>query len=189
MTPPQLRQAPLELLRSQNYPMAPQTMVPALQQAAAGDYRTVHWLPARMGQQQWKKQSTGFYSHPGAMAQAFVPVQAAMNSYFGTIGSSVVTTRRNPSPFPQSMWYDRSRELQQTMDLSYREVQMHPFQRYPLGRDIPRPMTLPTEAFDAMDDFEMFAASRWQTEQRNARIRAMHRIRQLHNEYARYSRP
>lgn len=179
VTPPQLAQAPLELLRSQNYPMAAQSMVAALQQGAAGHYPQVHWLPARMGQQHWKKQSTGYYSHPGAMAQAFVPVQAAMVDYFGAPSTTVQTARRAVQPHPTSMWYDRSVELQRTMDVS-RSIDPQP---RPIGRGIPTPPRWPEEQLDAMDDFEMYAAARWQKRRRDERMAAMARIRQLDREY------
>lgn len=185
VTPPQAAHAPLELLRSQNYPMAPQKMAAALGPAAAGHYPPTYWLPARMAQQQWKKQSTGFYPTPGAMARAFVPVQAQMVDYFGAPSTTVRTTRVQQTPHPTSMWLDRAREMQAQMDLS-RSIDPP---RQPIGRGIGYPMRWPSESFDTMDDYEMFAAARAQKRRRDARVAAMMRLRELDREYGVYTEP
>lgn len=181
ITPPQLQQAPLELLRSHLYPIDPRQMAPAVQQGAAGNYPVTYWLPLRMGQQQWKKQN-GFYPPQLSMARAFMPVQAQMA---GDSGTMYRTARQHVPPHPTLPWNVLAGELNAQMDLSREGGLM----RHPIGRGIPSPMRWPSETFETMTDMEDLARATWQERHHRARMRSMRRLRRLDAEYGRFTEP
>lgn len=179
-TPPQLQQAPLELLRSHLYPVDPQQIAPAVQHAVETGYREVTWLPLAMGQQQWAKKN-GFYPHQYGAVQAYQQVQEQI---LGDVPAMQTVRRQARRPW-ELPWEVMSRELQAQMDLSRGGAPI----RYPLDRTIGPPMRWPSETFEAMDNWEMFAASQRARAQRDARVRAMRRLRELDREYGKWTDP
>jgi len=175
-TPAQVQHAPLELLRSHLYPVDPRAIAQAVLQGAMQNYPPNNWLPLRMTQQQWKKSSTGFYR----------PHDSSVNGYIRALrdsGAQLRTARAAVPQHPSLPWDVMSAQLQATIDMSRGGSEMG----FPLARNVPSPGRLPSQYFDAMDDFEMFAANRQQRFHRNERMAAMRRIRQLDREYNRFT--
>ncbi len=179
IAPPALANAPIELLRSQLYPMDPNAMVPGIAQAMDGGYPPQQWLPIRMVQQQWKRD--GYHNQ-------WLPYDSAFQGYMQALrtgGSTLQSIRRHSPPVPTLPWDMLRAELAAQLEVSSGPEVM----RHPLARGVPYPERLPSESFAMLEDLESYASSQRYQELAARRNAAMERVRELDYQYGRFTEP
>lgn len=176
--PREIVDASLEAHRSHLYPVS--TPAAAYGRMASGQLAYEHWLPQKMGQQQWLKDSDYGYPPQYGAAEGFAMV-------LGQSPALLQQSRLEEKPYPQMPWHVVAQELVDAADWG---GPGEPTGRHPLARGVPYPQSswpsrgMPEEMLAQFQDEPHYSSPPWVTHRDAARARAEAEIRQLEAEYA-----